>query len=188
MKYFVIVIIMLGLGASWYWWRASTSAVGEEPIVNSAETVEAQATSTTEAGEKNIYRNEKWGIAFEYPVGWEVIVNEINSNSSLFNVVLQTNDVEVLPRPIYILFSTNEWGENLVQRYYNQESGSRQILGGIDAYTFPSSDMGILTKVHLLPISDTYWINIVGKTGYETELNQVLESLTVTPVEVEVKD
>ena len=179
---------MLGLGGSWYWWHASTSAVGEEPIVNSAETVEAQATSTTEAGEKNIYRNEKWGIAFEYPVGWEVRVNEINSNSSLFNVVLQTNDAEALPRPIYILFSTNEWGENLVQRYYNQESGSRQILGGIDAYTFPSSDMGILTKVHLLPISDTYWINIVGKAGYETELNQVLESLTITPVEIEVKD
>jgi hypothetical protein len=185
MKYFIILIVVLGFGGGWYWWQTATQVVLKEPsTIPAVVTIDTQATSTAESSGNNVYRNDEWGISFKYPVGWEVKENDINSNSSLFNVVVKHNDEEA-PRPIYVLFSTDEWGKNLVERYYRPESDVRQVIGGINAYVFTSSDMGMPTKVRILPVSGTYWVNIVGKTGYETELNQVLESLTINPVEIQ---
>ena len=187
MKYLVIVIVVLGLGASWYWWHASTPAVEEEPIVNSAETVETQATITAEAGEKNIYRNEKWGIAFEYPVGWEVREPAFGSKVSLFNLALEPSAGKKLPQPIVINVTPKYWVDRIIDSTPKTEFTNYRIAGR-DSIYYSSEDMGMPTQSHFVLIENQYWVNISGKTGYETELNQVLESLTITSIEIEIRN
>ncbi|MEZ4103814.1 MAG: hypothetical protein R3B60_00835 [Candidatus Paceibacterota bacterium] len=190
MRYFLVTIILLALGVGYYWWTSVTTPTNEDKTdVVSTTTTQSQnptpETETTTKLDHQVYTNDTWGIKFNYPNDWEVLANTFKAGSSLFNVIIQPESNESLPRPVFIIITPSDWGKTMIKKYHENEITDSELkTAGLEYFNFESSDMGIPIQTYFIPINNTYWINISGKKGYETELNQVLDSLEITPVEI----
>lgn len=195
MKYFTLlactVLVLGGLG---YWWtveRFTVSSITEvtpTPLITaSTSAVVPATTSISEAVPSTrvkLYENETWGLRFEYPDDWMAYENTFRAGSSLFNVLLQPSDSNHLPDPIVINVTPPDWGQTLFDRAKERGDFSEVNVSTFDTITYPSTDMGLPTDVYLLQTPSGFWITIIVKEGYVNTLNQVLESLVITSVEV----
>lgn len=192
MKYFLSTVLILGIGVTFYWWSLSNQTIQKENIVtiDSASTTTPIIEKVSETEVKHqTYRNDAWGISFKYPNDWETTEGTFRAASSLFNVIIQPTSDNPLPRPIFISINPESWGRTMIDKYYKEEADGKKIsVAGIKSYYFESTDMGLPLYSYLIPINNSYWINIAGKKGYEDVLDQVLESFIITPVDVPAKN
>ncbi len=192
MKYFLIIVVLVIAVFVYYQWLNIDQSIPKEEVSvidDSVSTTTETKTVSSEESDQQTYRNDEWGIAFNYPNDWEVLENTFRSNSSLFNVIIQPISGNYLPRPLFISLTPASWGESTIKKYYNQDSNGKRIeISNINSYYFESFDMGLLLYAYFVPVNNTYWINVAGKKEYEETLNQILASLVITPVEVPVSD
>jgi len=169
MKKIVIVISILALVfVAVYGVSRFMATIGDSSI-----SMEGGST----ASDANMYRNEEWGFGFEYPDGWEIREPAFGSTVSLYNFIVEPVSRAEVPDPILVNLSPKTWGESVLTKVKNQGVliESKMIAGNDFSYHL-SSDMGIPMHSYFILIDDEYWINITGKTAYETELQQVLDS------------
>lgn len=174
---YLIIFIFVGLGAGWYWWQVSP----ETALVDN--TKGTQSEQVGETSSKNIYRNNNWGITFEYPNDWEIREPAFGSSVSLFNLALKSSVENSLPDPVIINITPKYWVDRIINSTQSKEFRTYEI-DNREAIYYLSEDMGIPTWSYFVLINNTYWINISGKNGYEDVLNQVISSLSITPVEI----
>ena len=126
-----------------------------------------------------IYHNEEWGFAFEYPEGWKIRENVIMAVTSLFSVYVEPEQGKHLPRPVFINVVTSDWGERIKQTHEKRsEDNMTEVVVGdnIPALKHNSEDMGLPVSSYLFSVENAYWINIAGKHEYEDVLEQVVSS------------
>lgn len=181
MKYFLIAVALLALGGGVYWWLA-TSPTGENIPTTTELVTETPDVATTESN-KQTYKNDEWGIAFTFPSDWRAYENTFRAGSSLFNVAIQPITNSRLPRPIFLNLTTNDWGQTLFDRASGNTNFREITVATKKGVAYDSTDMSLPTDVYLFKTDSGFWITIISKKGYEKELNQVLESFEITPVE-----
>lgn len=183
MKYSLIIVVLIAISGGAYWWFTNdmeTEVVETIAIVEEEQSVEEITIDPT----IQEYRNDTWGIAFEYPTDWEAYENTFRAGSSIFNVVLQPNSENALPRPVLVNIAPRDWGQTLMDRAPNNEGYKETEIASRKGVSYQSQDMGLPTTVYLVPVEGVYWIMIIVKDGYEETLNQVLDSLQITPVSI----
>lgn len=194
MKYLFIFLIVLVMGAAGYLFYVREGRMLEVtmPTNNQATTTDSPKTpeassSTAVQSTKNTktYENKTWGLRFEYPNEWDAHESTFRAASSLFNIVLQPIGNNHLPDPIIISITNADWGQTLFDRAPGNNGFENLVIASYTGVVYDSIDMGLPTKVYLFKTDSDFWITIIGKEGYEDSLNQVLESLVITPVTVD---
>ncbi|MCB9810657.1 MAG: hypothetical protein H6779_02305 [Candidatus Nomurabacteria bacterium] len=189
MRYFLVIIVLLTAGAGYYWWTSATTTTNEDEtdIVSATTTTQTQNPNpkTVTKLDHQIYTNDTWGITFNYPNDWEIREPAFFSKVSKLNLSVDPEIGRKYPETILINITPKEWIENAIDKM--KKDGivfTDDKVADLDALRFESAYEGMPQIDYLILINNTYWIDISGKKGYETELNQVLDSLTITPVEI----
>lgn len=188
MKYFLITVVIVILSGGYYWWstQKETPQTDTTTINNTEDTVPTKTETNTQPTPKldhQIYENTAWGIKFEYPNDWEIRQPAFGSKVSLFNLAIESKLEKKLPDPIIINITPKYWVDNIIKSTPQTEF-TNYTIDGKKAIYYSSTDMGIPTWSYFTLINNTYWINISGKKEYEEILNQVLSSLTITPIDI----
>jgi hypothetical protein len=196
MKTFVIIIaIVVTAVVVWYQYDISTrETIPTEPVsvpVPVTKNLPADiATSTlpTEVSSDNTqsqtYRNDEWGISFQYPNGWEIREPAFGSAVSLFNLAVEPVENFSI-KAIVINITPKDWIDKAMVKMENRGVIFKDdSVAGFEAISYESLSEGAPSTGYLVLINNAYWINIISKKEYQTELNQVLESLEITPVEL----
>lgn len=168
MKKILTYILVLGFiitTAYGVWWWMQTSTRIDD------------GSASDVLSNKNEYRNEEWGFGFEYPEGWKIREPAFGSTVSLFNFVIGPLSKAAVPDPIILNISPKSWGESVLLKIDNSGvDRTTHVVAGRESSYHLSEDMGIPMHSYFILIDDAYWINITGKTAYEKELQQVLDS------------
>lgn len=187
MKYLLTIIVLLIFVSACYWWLdTGLPKVNTEPVVSTS-TISVTKTEKEEDRKVNyqVYRNDEWGIMFNYPNDWIVRQPAFGSTVSLFNFSIEPTFEKKLPDPVLVNITPKQWIVNALKKMEDrgvvvQDSN----VAGFKAFKIEDQDMGIASVSYLVLINDKYWIDFSAKKEYEDTLNQILSSLVITPINV----
>lgn len=188
MKYFLIVTILMVTVFIYYSWSYVDQAPlkeGEVVVDNSTTTITETKNISPEESEYQIYRNDDWGISFNYPSDWIIRQPAFGSAVSLFNLSIEPTFEKKLPDPVLVNITPKQWIINALKKMEDRGIQAHDTsVAGFKALKIEDQDMGIPSVSYLVLINDAYWIDFSAKKDYEETLNQVLASLVITPVEI----
>jgi hypothetical protein len=185
MKYIAVLIVVLGIGISTYWWLKADPSVTEPTPADITEQPDKQPVATDTAPAVQTYQNDEWGIAFEYPNDWEIREPAFYSTVSKLNLSVEPKKGRKYPETILVNITQKDWMEKAMLKMKSDGIVFEPVLvANFDAFRFESSYEGLPQIDYLILVNDSYWINIAGKKEYEDVLNQMLASFTITPVEL----
>ncbi len=192
MKYFLIIVVLVIGVFTYYWWSNIDQSISKEEVSvidDSVSTTTETKTISSEKSGQQTYRNDEWGITFNYPNDWVIRQPAFGSTVSLFNFSIEPSFEKKLPDPILVNITPKEWIVNALKKMENRGVVTIDVsVAGFDALKIEDQDMGIPSVSYLILINDSYWIDFSAKKDYEETLNQVLASLVITPIEVSVSD
>ncbi len=125
------------------------------------------------------YRNERYGLEFDFPSEWIAREPAYGSVNMEFNMELYIPDKAGLhPIQVGAFPKGNGWIEGLLA--YHKSTGEDKnyekiTTGGIDGYKFVSTGEGMSEIENLFSFGD-YWLMIGGKVKYKDTLDAVLKS------------
>lgn len=190
MKYFLIIVVLVIGVFAYYWWSNIDQSISKEEvsvIADSISTTTETKTISSEEFEHQIYRNDEWGITFNYPNDWVIRQPAFGSKVSKLNFSVEPKEGRKYPETILFNITPKSWIENaMVNMKKDGIVFSDTEVSDLKAIRFESSYEGMPQIDYLILVNNTYWINVAGKKDYEETLNQVLASLVITPVEVPV--
>ncbi len=136
------------------------------------------------------YRNERYGLEFDFPSEWIAREPAFGSVNMEFNMELYIPDKAGLhPINIDAFPKSNGWIDRL-QAYHKSTGEDKEYkkitISGIDGYTYMSTADGMPNIINLFSLGD-YWIMILGKTKYKDTLDIVLNSAKFFTPNYEIK-
>lgn len=193
MKYFLIIVVLVITAFVYYWWSNIDQTISKEEVStmidDSISTTTVTKTIPSEESNQQTYRNDEWGITFNYPNDWVIRQPAFGSTVSKLNFSVEPKEGRKYPETILFNITPKLWIENaMVKMKKDGIVFSDTEVSGLKAIRFESSYEGMPQIDYLILVNNTYWINVAGKKEYEETLNQVLASLVITPVEIPVSN